>query len=278
MDWLEKMNRAIEYIEENLEDKVDCDDISKITCCSSYHFHRMFLFITDISLSEYIRRRRLTKAAFEIQNTKNKIIDIALKYGYDSPNSFARAFQNLHGITPASARNEGVVLKAFPRMTFQITIKGDVGMMYKTQEKEAMTLIGKCIMVNLDQYRQNSINFREEVLNSDQFNGLKKATKNNTFYGVTCYRDNNENDSFSYHIACEGKDSSNIPNDYEILNIPKRKWVIIDATEFMPKLWNGWEKVYTQLLPTLGFSQTVGPELEVFHNDGRCEFWISAPL
>lgn len=90
MDWLSRMNSAMEYIESNLADEISYDKIAQIACCSTYHFQRMFPFITGVSLSEYIRRRRLTLAAFELQTTDAKVIDVAMKYGYESPEAFAR--------------------------------------------------------------------------------------------------------------------------------------------------------------------------------------------
>ncbi|KAA1188097.1 helix-turn-helix transcriptional regulator [Paenibacillus sp. B2(2019)] len=122
MDWLERMNSAMEYIETNLADKISYDDIAQIACCSGYHFQRMFPFITGITLSEYIRRRRLTLAAFELQTTKIKVIDVAMKYGYDSPEAFARAFKNLHGIVPISARDKGVISR-LPRRNIKVIFR-----------------------------------------------------------------------------------------------------------------------------------------------------------
>ncbi|CAG7652973.1 Transposon Tn10 TetD protein [Paenibacillus solanacearum] len=113
MDWLGRMNSAMEYIETNLADNISYDEIARRACCSTYHFQRMFPFITGVSLSEYIRRRRLTLAAFELQTTDVKVIDVAMKYGYDSPEAFTRAFKNLHGIMPISARDKGVSLKVW---------------------------------------------------------------------------------------------------------------------------------------------------------------------
>ncbi|MCG6581885.1 helix-turn-helix domain-containing protein, partial [Acinetobacter baumannii] len=107
MDWLMRMNRALDYIEMNLSDEIELAEVARKACCSSHQFQRMFSFITNVTLAEYIRRRRLTLAAFELQNSDAKVIDIALKYGYESPVSFARAFQMLHGVNPAIARQEG---------------------------------------------------------------------------------------------------------------------------------------------------------------------------
>jgi len=143
MDWLDRMNSAIRFIEENITEDIDYDKVAETACCSVYHFQRMFSFITDIPLSEYIRRRRLTLAAFELQNSDIRIIDVAVKYGYDSADSFSRAFQKVHGIVPSLARNRGVQLKAYPCISFHILIKGDVEMNYRIEDVKASKIFGK---------------------------------------------------------------------------------------------------------------------------------------
>lgn len=151
MDWLSRMNNAMDYIESNLAYDISYDKIAQIACCSTYHFQRMFPFITGVSLSEYIRRRRLTLAAFELQTTDAKVIDVAMKYGYESPEAFARAFKNLHGIIPISARDTGVALKAYPRMSFHISIKGDVEMNYRIEQRGSFEMFGVYGLINSDQ-------------------------------------------------------------------------------------------------------------------------------
>ncbi|WP_038025674.1 helix-turn-helix transcriptional regulator, partial [Tetragenococcus muriaticus] len=143
MDLLENMNAAIDYVENHLEEEIEYQEIAKIACFSEHHFKRMFSFIAGISLAEYIRRRRLTLAGFDLKETNMRVIDVAIKYGYHSPDSFSRAFQVLHEVTPSLAKNSNVSLKAFPRMSFQITIKGDVEMNYRFVENEAFTIVGK---------------------------------------------------------------------------------------------------------------------------------------
>ncbi|WP_353615592.1 AraC family transcriptional regulator [Bacillus sp. FJAT-27264] len=120
MDWMDRMNSAMEYIETHLSEEIDYDQLAKIACCSTYHFQRMFPFITNVTLSEYIRRRRLTLAAFELQQSATKVIDVALKYGYESPEAFSRAFKKMHSVMPVSACDKCVSLKAFPRLSFHI--------------------------------------------------------------------------------------------------------------------------------------------------------------
>lgn len=113
MEWLKKINNAIDYIENNLDSEISYDEAAQIACCSTYYFQRMFTYITGISLAEYIRRRRMTQAAFELQRTDKRVLEVALKYGYTSPTSFNRAFQNVHGISPIAAKDIGSTLNAY---------------------------------------------------------------------------------------------------------------------------------------------------------------------
>jgi len=136
------MNKALVFIEERLTEDIDYGEVSRIACCSEYHFKRMFSFLSGIGLSEYIRRRRLTLAALDLKDTNLRIIDVAVKYGYNSADSFSRAFHSMHGILPSEARSENTQLKAYPRMTFQLSIKGGCEMKYRIVEKEPFRLIG----------------------------------------------------------------------------------------------------------------------------------------
>lgn len=142
MDSLKNMNAAMQYIEDNLTHEIDFKEVAKIAFCSEYHFKRMFSFLAGISLSEYIRCRRLTLAAFELKDSNAKVIDVAIKYGYNSPDSFTRAFQNLHGITPSEARSTSRSLKAYSPMTFQLSIQGGNEMNYRIEEKGPFQIIG----------------------------------------------------------------------------------------------------------------------------------------
>jgi len=142
MEWLKRLNGAIDYIEENLDSDIDYEKAAKIACCSSFHFRRMFSYIANISLSEYIRQRRMTLAAFDLQSTDEKVLDIALKYGYDSPTSFNRAFQSVHGLPPKEARKKDTVLKAYPRISIKITVKGEAEMNYKIVNRKSFRIVG----------------------------------------------------------------------------------------------------------------------------------------
>ena len=133
MEWIERFNDAIAYIEKNLTDEMDYEQLGRIACCSSYHFQRMFSYMAGMPLSEYIRRRKMSLAAVDLQGGEMKISDVALKYGYSSPTAFNRAFQAIHGFAPSLMKTEGVSVKSFPPITFKITVKGAGEMNYRIE-------------------------------------------------------------------------------------------------------------------------------------------------
>ena len=133
MEGLQRMIDCIEYMEKHLTDELHMEDIAAVACMSKFHFQRLFSMLTGYTVSEYIRNRRVTVAAQELIHTKARVIDVAMKYQYDSPESFTKAFQRIHGMTPSTAKKNSQFLKAYPRLSFQIQIKGDVGMEYRIE-------------------------------------------------------------------------------------------------------------------------------------------------
>ncbi len=244
MDWLERMNGAVSYIEENLTYDIDYNTAAQIACCSVYHFQRMFSFITEIPLSEYIRRRRLTLAAFELQNSNNKVVDIALQYGYESPEAFARAFQNMHGVTPTLARNIGVQLKAYPRISFHILVKGDGEMNYRIEHAKATKVFGKSIKVGYHETKQyeDIKSFVEEsiknglvqnildVVGAGHFEAISDAPIDNSrkHAGLFVFQVIDEY-SLKFMIAADYP-ANGVDNHFEILEIPDATWAVFSMT------------------------------------------------
>ena len=142
MDWITGMQKAIDYIEANLTEEIDYEKVARQSFSSNYHFQRVFSILCGYTLGEYIRLRRLSLAGAELANGKEKVIDIALKYGYDNPDSFAKAFQRFHGITPSQARADGKMLKSFSRLSIKISLEGGSTMNYRIEEKDEMILTG----------------------------------------------------------------------------------------------------------------------------------------
>lgn len=161
MEWIERLNKSVDYIEENICGDINSEELGKICCCSSYHFQRMFSFIAGIPLSEYIRRRKMSLAAADIQ-TGMRILDAALKYGYSSPTAFNRAFKSVHGIAPSKIK-DGAVIKSFSPLVFKITIKGAEEMNYRIEKKKSFKIIGKSFPMEkeiekiLKKYRKTGI-------------------------------------------------------------------------------------------------------------------------
>ncbi|HEX2944337.1 MAG TPA: AraC family transcriptional regulator [Clostridia bacterium] len=291
MDWLDRMNGAMDYIEGHLASDINYEEAARIACCSTYHFQRMFSFITDVPLSEYIRRRRLTLAAFELQEKSTKVIDIALKYGYDSPNSFARAFQSLHGVTPSSARDSGVQLKAYPRMSFHITIKGDVEMDYRIEQKGAFRVYGVETIIDAtdennfmeipDFWRKctqnGTIRMLSEVEAPVGQNGLCKLNS------VLCYRNTGGN-TFPYMIGLVDLDNEiKAPDGLAAADIPACTWAIFRSEEhgfedLSEKVQTVWKRVFPEWFPTSGYEHAGSAELEMTYSIGGgrlyTEVWI----
>jgi AraC-like DNA-binding protein len=139
MNTVERLNAVVDYIEKNITEKLDLNHLAGIACYSLHDFQRMFTFIAEMSITEYIRKRRLTLAGLDLQQNNAKVMDTALKYDYESPVSFARAFQAFHGFNPGEAIQSDVVLKIFPRLIFQIIVK-EVSQMIRTDK---ITVNGK---------------------------------------------------------------------------------------------------------------------------------------
>jgi AraC family transcriptional regulator len=279
MDWLDRMNSAMEYIETNLADTISFDEIAQRACCSTYHFQRMFPFITGVSLSEYIRRRRLTLAAFELQTTASKVIDVAMKYGYDSPEAFARAFKNLHGIMPTSARDTGVSLKAYPRMSFHISIKGDVEMNYRIEQRGSFEMFGVYGFINADQKTAFSEvpQFRikcDDDGSVDLMNDLL-GRFGDTMLHAALYDHTKE--SFKYMVCYHLPKGLEIPERFTKLSVPTLTWAIFPEPQCdMQKLW---QRIYSEWFPTSEYEQVEGPSFEMYygmarHGNVSGEIWI----
>ena len=142
MNWVEGIRDGIQYIEEHLEEEITIEDVAKHVCISSFYYQKAFSILCGFSVSEYIRYRRLSLAGSDLLATNQKIIDIAMKYGYDSPDSFTKAFTRFHGVTPTVVRREKTMIKSFAPLKIQLTLKGGSTMDYKIIEKEAFTVIG----------------------------------------------------------------------------------------------------------------------------------------
>ncbi|ASS95616.1 AraC family transcriptional regulator [Peribacillus simplex] len=285
MDLLKNMNGAIKFIEENLTNEIDFKEVARLAYCSEYHFKRMFSFLAGISLSEYIRRRRLTLAAFELKDNNIKVIDIAIKYGYSSPDSFARAFQHLHGITPSEARSNGHSLKAYPPMSFQLSIKGGSEMNYRIEEKEAFHIIGikkrvpiifngvnpeiASMWKSLD---EKTINELKNLSNVEPL-GLLSASANFSEGRLE------EKGELDHYIGAAT--TRECPDNLTQLKVDASTWAVFEAVGPFPEtLQNVWGRIYSEWFPSSNYEQREGPEIlwnenkDITSPTFRSEIWI----
>lgn len=280
MKWIERLEQCVDYIEENIKGEIDIDVLCKISCLSRFYFPRLFEAVTNISLSEYIRRRRMTLAAKEIVDTRNKIIDIALNYGYSTSESFSRAFKAVHGVPPSSLRNEHPIIKSYPKLTFTISIKGDAEMDYKIIEKPAFKVLGQSITTT-DVDGENSVEIPKfwQKINSDGTSQkmCEYAAKPGRMYGI-CF-DLNEDRSFKYAAAVDYDGGET--GEFEVMELPTAKWAIFECIGPMPdSIQLVWKRIFTEWLPATEYEIANLPQIEYYYPGDpssehyKSEVWI----
>ncbi len=259
MSQLANFNRTLEYLEKCLDDKVDEKKILSISGYSYPLFSRVFSIISGITLSDYLRYRKLTKAALEIANSNEKIIDIAVKYGYDSHNSFTTAFKNFHNVTPSEVR-KGYKYKIFSPVHFSLTVEGGNKMDIKIERKKAFAIAG----ISID--AKNSMDFPklwQELMTSKGVDFLS-SIGNGQDYGA-CFNAKSDKD-FSYMAAFDVDNRElAISNGLEILEIPEADYAIIPLKGKVPDcIHKGWEYVMGTFFPENGLKHAGTPDLEVY--------------
>lgn len=202
MEWIQKMNAAVNYIEEHILEEPDLDKLGKLAGCSAHHFQRIFTYIGGITLTEYIRKRRMSLATVDLKDENVKVIDVAVKYGYDSPTAFNRAFQTVHGVTPTQARANDISLKAFPPIVFQMTVRGAQEMNYRIENREAIRVVGKKIPLKstLEENFRITPKFWRESATDGTIEKLA-AMMDTDIYGLMGVSVCNEKDEWEYYIA-----------------------------------------------------------------------------
>lgn len=278
MEWLDRMNDALQYMEDNLDETISYDRAAALACCSVYHFQRMFSYIAGVPVSEYLRRRRLTCAALDLQNG-DRVLQVALRYGYESPTAFARAFRALHGLPPSAARGQGVTLKAYPRIGFQIIIKGEAEMEYRLEEKDAFRIVGLGYPMAKD-YEENYKQvpgYWQQVAQAGMVPRLVALMDGPSkgVMGVAAYTAE-EKDS-RYYIAVES--TQHAPADMVEYTLPASTWAIFPGRGAMPGALQALGKrIMAEWLPASGYEWANTPDVELYLNNDQVnaefEIWI----
>lgn len=281
MKWLEKLSKAIEYIEQNLDKDVTVEEAAKIVSCSTYYFQKIFTIVVEISFSEYIRRRRMTLAAFELQTKDTKVMDVAFKYGYESPTSFNRAFQSVHGVSPSAARKKGTNLSVYPPISFAITVRGNEKMKYKIVKKDAFRAVGIRMVLKDDmEYNQSVVpKFWNDTISSCKYEEICKLSNSepNGILGITSY----EGDEGVYYYIATSTDKEK--HDYMVeIEIPSATWVVFECYGgYKESVQNIFKRFLTEWLPASGYEYAQLPDIEVYPHEsnelksGNTQVWIA---
>ncbi|MEK3884301.1 AraC family transcriptional regulator [Paenibacillus sp. PL2-23] len=286
MSGLANLNRALEYIEENLAGDMDVREAARFACCSEYHFSRMFSFLAGITLSEYIRRRRLTLAAFELQAGNGRILDIAVKYGYSSADAFSRAFQGLHGFAPSSVKSQTGSIKAYPRMTFQLTVQGGSAMNYRIVEKGPFRIVGITRRVPIQFQGVNAeIESMAKSLTPEDIAKLKALSdtepRGMIQASVNFSEERMEEKGSVDHYIGVATTSGECPERFAKLEVSEATWAVFEAVGPFPEtLQNVWGRIYSEWFPSASYELASGPEMlwheskEFSSSSFRSEIWI----
>lgn len=279
MEWLQGLNHAMRYVEENLTGEITLEGAARRAACSAYHFQRMFPYLTGIPFSEYVRRRRMTAAAMDLTAGKEKIVDLAAKYGYESPTAFNRAFQSVHGLPPTAAREKGAALKAFPPITFTLSIKGEEAMEYRIVEKEAFRVVGfqtKEPMTMEDCFEKVPLFWKQTSGDIPRLLPLMDGTEPMGVLGVSAY----DGDRFTgYFIAVATKREA--PKEMDEYQVPACTWAVFPCVGPVDTAVQALQKrVISEWLPSSGYEYAQAPDIEVYFlgdqsaPNYRSEVWL----
>lgn len=291
MEWIVAMQQAITYMEEHIMEEINYEDVAKQVHTSIYEFHRAFSFLTGMTANAYIRNRRLSLAGREIVETNAKITDIALKYGYETPESFTKAFTRFHGIAPKFAREKSAKLLLFNPLVIKIIVEGGKTMDYRivqTEEQKFIALV---------------TSFRNEIINDEEnrdipdFWGechdknLVEAIRNlrpegkRDLYGL-CSPTKQGEGTFEYGIgvlidgATSEFDTAEMEKaGYSIWDVKPGTYVVFDCIgEDGDCIGDTWSKFYKEFLPQMGYESEAETDYEIYFENGRsglfCELWI----
>ncbi len=266
MDWAKSMQRAIDYIEENLAGELHAEEAARLAYTSAFEFRRMFACVCGCTLGEYVRARRLTLAGGELARSEAKVIDTALKYGYDSPESFARAFLKFHGIAPSQAKKDGAKLKSFSRLSVKVILQGGSIMDYHMQTRPAFRVAEKSTRVSVeDEENKNTIpEFWTRCQKDGTIERLRAFSGGGRIYGI-CYGNIPAGEKeFTYSVAAEYT-GSEAPEGFFVREIPAATWAVFPCKGAMPQaIQRLWHRIYTEFFPASDYRPVCGIDLEVY--------------
>ncbi len=287
MDWIQGIQKAIDYAEENITGETDIEEAAKAACSSAFHFQRVFGILCGLTFGDYIRMRRLSLAGEELSLGNAKIIDIALKYGYDTPESFSRAFTRFHGITPSEAKHGGKV-KIFTPLSVKLTLTGGRKMDYRIEKRDAFRVICKRKRVGKPQSANATPDitamWQESAKDGTLGRLINLIPENPRMKGLLgiCFSSELDSKQFPYGIGVE-YDGRKADGDLEIVTIPANTYAVFTSKGKMPDAFiETYHRIVTEFFPqSTQYEYAENVEFEVYSSedtmnpDYQCEIWIA---
>lgn len=287
MDWICGIQRAIDYVEAHLTDDIDYEAAAREAASSVFHFQRMFSMLVGYTLGDYIRMRRLSLAADELHRTNGKIIDIALRYGYDTPESFSRAFARFHGITPTEARRGGKI-KSFSRLSVKLILDGGNLMDYRIEKRDALKVVCKKKQVNKPQGDTATADisaFWGACSTDGTMEKLCKYANFDNLHGILgiCFSGEMADSGFPYGIGAEWNGTPVTDENFDLVEIPAYTYAVFQCRGKMPDAFRDtYKKICTEFFPQSntyeygsGIELEVYPSADVQNPNYTCEIWIA---
>jgi len=279
MNWVETLNKALDYIEENLLENITSSIIADHVYISCAHLQRSFFCLTGLTINEYIRNRRLTLAGHDLSAKKGNVIDIAMKYGYETPESFSKAFNRFHNVTPIQVKRNGVNLKSYNRLTVKIIMEGGSTMDYRIEKKNEFKVV-----VKVKSFKDNSFNLDESIndvpTSWDEYYSQGLHEKVAPVLGVCGEMDQNTK-TFRYGIGDFYESVTMKPDDFEIWTIPAHTWAVFKCVGAMPDAFEKiWKRVYSEWLPQANYELIPSYDFEYYTEGDKgspdyiSELWI----
>ena len=288
MEWISEIQRAIDYIEQHLTEEIDYEAAAREAYSSSFHFQRVFSILCGFTLGEYVRMRRLSLAANDIIHTDEKIIEIAMKYGYDTPESFTRAFTRFHGVTPSEAKR-GAVVKSFSRLSVKLTLIGGTTMDYRIEKVDALKIVCKKKQVTKPENATATADisaFWDDCTSDGTIKNIlgyfPKEPRLKGLLGI-CFSCDMEANKFPYGIGVEYDGRPLADDSLEVVEIPENTYAVFACRGKMPESFSDtYKKIVTEFFPqNPRYEYGQGVELEVYPSDDvdnpnyYCEIWIA---
>lgn len=280
MNQLEHLNDALAYIENHLDGTLDIDEAARIAACSAYQLKRMFPYLAGITLSEYVRCRAMTRAAQDLLAAHEKVIDVALRYGYESPTAFSKAFRRVHGMSPSDARLPGVKVTLHPRLMFTLSVKGEEPMDYRIIEQPAFRVVGIPSANgkwDMEDAGAKATEYWEELgADVHKVVDLMDGSKPAGLLGVQFCKDGD----FDCYMACVAT-SQPCPNGMEERMVESAAYAVFECEGAMPDAMTDlWHRILTEWLPSSGYEWESKTDVERYLTpnmvspDSRSEVWL----